>query len=189
MWKGATVVLAASGPSQNKSDLDYCCGKARLIAINTTYRLVPCADILYACDRQWWDHYKPTFAGWCVTRDEKAARRHNLVHMPSARRDGLSLTWPTIHEGENSGYQALNLAVLLGARRIVLTGYDMGGVGHWHGQHRGGLRNPDERNFARWRDRFATTLADLERAGAQVINCTRDTALTCFPRAKLEETL
>ncbi|HCZ48509.1 MAG TPA: hypothetical protein DCZ11_05850, partial [Gammaproteobacteria bacterium] len=55
---------------------------------------------------------------------------------------GLSASPLRIHQGGNSGYQALNLAVLLGAERVILLGYDMHG-GHWHGRHGGRLNNPE----------------------------------------------
>lgn len=93
-----------------------------------------------------------------------------------------------IRTGGNSGYQALNLAVLLGASRIILLGYDMRGS-HWHGDHPKRLANPKESDFAAWRARFATTLPDLARAGVEVLNCSRDTALECFARARLEDVI
>jgi hypothetical protein len=95
--------------------------------------------------------------------------------------------------GGNSGYQAMNLALHLGAARIVLLGYDMApaddGRLHWFGAHPAGLANPDGVNFATWPkafDRLAPALADL---GVEVVNCSRRTALGCFARAPLEEVL
>jgi hypothetical protein len=42
-------------------------------------------------------------------------------------------------------------------------------------------------------NKWATSFGDLARAlagrGVEVINCTRETALTCFPRATLEHSL
>jgi hypothetical protein len=85
----------------------------------------------------------------------------------------------------------VNLAVLLGAKRILLLGYDMkfgpNGERHWHKDHAG--RNPAEAQLQEWREKFATMVPDLAKAGVEVINCSRDTALDMFPKLKLEEAL
>jgi hypothetical protein len=95
-----------------------------------------------------------------------------------------------IHYGMNSGYQAINLAYLMGATHIVLLGYDMqptGGKQHWFGEHPDELRTgPLQSMFA---PKFVRLALDLEAAGIRVTNCTRETALTCFKRASLQETL
>jgi hypothetical protein len=96
-----------------------------------------------------------------------------------------------IHFGGNSGYQAVNLAFLRGARRIVLLGYDMGagedGASHWHGDHPGGLNR--SLPFHVWREAFPQLAADLATEGVRVINASRRTALGCFERMTLEGAL
>lgn len=93
--------------------------------------------------------------------------------------------------GGNSGFQALNLAVNFGARRIILIGYDMqiaNGV-HWHGRHGSGLNNPAESNVRAWRRHFGSIAGHLADLGVEVVNASRETALTCFPRARIEDAL
>lgn len=93
--------------------------------------------------------------------------------------------------GGNSGYQAINLSVQFGANRILLLGFDMTiarGI-HWHGRHPDGMCNPSEGGCRTWRKTFAAAIPDLRALGVTVINCSRETALTCFPRAKLETVL
>lgn len=93
--------------------------------------------------------------------------------------------------GGNSGFQALNLAVQFGAKKVILVGFDMRidrGV-HWHGRHPGHLNNPREANFVKWREAFnesAPTLADM---GVTVINASPVSALTAFPILSFEEAL
>ena len=104
---------------------------------------------------------------------------------------GLSSDPTLLHTGGNSGYQAVNLAVLLGAKRILLLGYDMkhgpNGEKHWHEDH--SANNPPPAQLADWVKIYATMLPDLEKAGVVVVNCTPESALDCFPKAKLEEVL
>lgn len=169
-----------------------------MIVVNTTYLRAPWADLLYACDAPWWLEHKgaPDFAGLKVTQDAQAAKRWGLKRVPVEHADGLSLEPRRIHCGAelgNGGYQALNLAVLMGARRILLLAYDMqpgaNGELHHHGDHPPGLNNPDAGMMAVWAANFETTLPDLKRAGVEVINCSRATALTCFPRMPIDEAL
>ena len=79
-----------------------------------------------------------------------------------------------------------------GARKIILLGYDMqcgpNGETHWFGSHPGALEK-GAGLYPRFVQNFRTTLRDLERNGITVINCSRRTALDCFPRLPLEEAL
>ena len=88
--------------------------------------------------------------------------------------------------GSNSGYQAINLAYLLGATRIILLGFDMSnhsGLSHFFGDH------PDE--FAGGSDpkRFIAGVNTIkpEDYGIEIINCSRVTELDAFPRMSLED--
>jgi len=109
-----------------------------------------------------------------------------LLHNAGER--GLSAERNALATGGNSGHQALNLAVLAGATRIALLGYDMGHAGgrtHWHSGHPG---RTDEAAFQRFRAAAATTVAPLAALGVEVINCSGG-MLECFPRAPIESVL
>jgi hypothetical protein len=191
LWPGETVVCLATGPSLTQADVDAVRGRARVIAINDAYRLAPWADVLYACDLKWWGwHWKQgagAFAGLKYSVD-----RH--VHLPGVTilqntgNGGLGMEPIGLH-GKNSGHQAINLAVHLGAARIVLLGYDMqngpGRRDHFFGNHpHGAGRNG---KYDRWIAYMRTMVAPLKAAHVEVINCTRATALDCFPHRPLEE--
>jgi hypothetical protein len=59
----------------------------KVVAINTSFQLVPWADMLYACDGKWWDHYKGVleFTGLTVTYDRDAARKYQLHRIEVAK--------------------------------------------------------------------------------------------------------
>jgi len=186
-----TFVCVASGPSLHADDVEYCRGRATVLVVNNNFAIAPWADALYASDHGWWYSYikrvRATFGGECWTRDETAAEALGLLYVRSTRAPGLGVEPGTIHEGENSGYQAINLAYQLGATKIVLTGYDMRGRGHWHEPHPAPLVSTDDfGQFARHFDRLAS---DLRDRGVQVINATRNTGLRCFERATIQEAL
>lgn len=187
LWPGEIVACVASGPSLTQADVDQLRGRCKVIVVNDNYRLAPWADLLYAADEKWWDHHHgvPEFAGIKVTWSVPAAKRWNLKRVPGVRQPGLSCDPARLHLGGNSGYQAINLAWLMGARRIVLLGYDMQaapGKTHWFGDHPKPLQNNG--TFKRWIANMATIRPTLH--GVEVINCSRATALECFPRADLD---
>jgi hypothetical protein len=138
---GGTVVCLAGGPSLTQADVDYCRGKATVIAINDAYRLAPWADVLYACDKRWWDWHKGvgSFKGLKYALQRPALKWPGVQILQNTGPHGLELKRNAVRNGKNSGYQAMNVAVHLGAKRIVLLGYDMhipqGGPSHWFGEH------------------------------------------------------
>lgn len=195
-WPGATVVCLATGPSLTAEDVDYCRGKARVIAINDAYTLAPWADVLHASDAKWWKwhHGVPTFTGPKYAVEHSAWFKHrdrypDVIRLRKTGAAGLELDPAGLRTGNNSGYQAINLAVHYGAARILLLGYDMklrGSKSHFFGEHPDGSKADYTRQFV---PQFQTLVKPLANAGVQVINCTRETALLCFPRAELREAL
>lgn len=193
-----TVVCLAGGPSLSVADVEYCRSRAAhhrpfaSIAVNNAYRLAPWADVLYAADRKWWTwhHGVPEFQGLKFALEPGADVWPGVTVLKDTGYDGLELEAGGLRSGGNSGYQALGLAVHLGAARVLLFGYDMTlgphGETHWHEPHPdGGVRfNPE-----RWVPNFQTLVAPLNALGVEVINCSRRTMLTCFPQQPIETAL
>ena len=200
LWPGATVVCLGSGPSLTRADVVACQGRARVIAVNDAWRLAPEADVLYSSDEYWWRHYRgvPEFGGLKVTLGRRLqspawATALGLTVLGNTGDTGLERQPTGLRNGRNSGYAAINLAVHLGASRILLLGYDMGlagdGRGHFFGAHPPGLRNSNAALYQLFRRRFETLIAPLAAAGVTVVNCSRETALTTFPCVTLETAL
>lgn len=136
-------------------------------------------------DAVWWEHYlaevKSTFAGERFSHGSRAG-------VTKVRTDYYR------QQGQNSGAGAIALAHHFGARRIYLLGYDCqrtGGKAHWHGDHPVVL-DPKRRlgnagSLPKWPAQFRELLRFVP--GAKIINCSRETALTAFPRARLEDVL
>jgi hypothetical protein len=191
LWPGATIVCLGGGPSLTREDVDYCRGRARVVAVNDAYRLAPWADVLYACDAKWWAWHQgvPTFTGLKYALERQAATWPGVQVLENTGHDGLEPKPTGVKTGRNSGYQAINVAVHLGAARIVLLGYDMmrgpKDLEHWFGNHPNGQRSP----YLAFAQKFACLVKPLQALGVEVINCSRRTALTVFPRQSLELTL
>jgi hypothetical protein len=179
--KVSEAVCLASGPSLTPEDVETVRKWRRasperwVIVVNTTFRFAPWADELYAMDRAWWRMYAEE-----VAQVFQGERTTPLKHIRVAKHR-------TIDHGKNSGIGAIALAISRGAKRIMLLGYDAKyspeGKRHHHGDHPEGLGNAV--SVARWPGDFER--AARRFAGPEIINCSRDTALTCWPRAKPED--
>lgn len=196
LWPGDTFVCIGSGPSLTQSDVDACRGRAPVIAIKDVIRLAPWADVLYgagddALGDTWWKRHGPslTFPGLRYCMDPRARAWASVLKMDGER--GLTDKRDSLTTGGHSGYQAINLAVHLGATRIVLLGYDLqsrGGVQHFFGEHQHGA--PGRKlPFDLFQFHFPSMVPALAARGVTVVNASRETALTIFPRVSLEEAL
>jgi hypothetical protein len=195
-WSGRCIV-AASGPSLTPEVADLCRGE-RVVAVNDAYRLLPFADVKYACDAGWWEiHRMNVLAGEKWTshslspkNDKRAvADQWGLRVIEGRNGEGFSRDPAVIHYASNSGFQAVNLAILFGSDPIILVGFDMREVDkkrHFFGNHKAPLR--DGHSFGPWIESFRRAAAKLG-AAPQIINATPGSALTCFPMMPLAEAL
>jgi hypothetical protein len=190
LFPDRTIVCIATGPSLTREDVEACRDKAPVIAVNDAVRYAPWADVLYACDAKWWSEHPETMTFTGRKYGLRAASgRPDVTVLKQGTDGGLSLDPTTLCTGKNSGYQAINLAVLLGAVRILLLGYDMQAAGtqvHFFGNH---PWPSGPTPFGLFLAHFQTLVAPLRAAGVTVVNCTRSTRLTCFPRQPLAEAL
>lgn len=198
-WHGKTCVIVAGGPSSKDQPLHLLKGtRTKIIAINNAHELVPKAHVLFACDLSWWKRYGPDlkFKGLRLSTDKNACEPINnwgvqrvMLERPS---DKLILTgYNRVGWGGNSGFQALNLAVLFGCTKIILVGYDMtthNGL-HWHGAHPPGMNNPSEANIIRWRKAVDAAADQIAPLGIQVINASKQSYLTRYPKMSFEKAL
>jgi hypothetical protein len=186
--KNHTIAILACGPSRNLVDLaSLRRSKVFTIAINDSFKVATWADILYFCDRPWWDSrrqdIRQVFYGSVATLEND---------IPGVRR--LRNTGPTgldpdpecLRHGSNSTYQCIHLAYHLGAKRIIVYGLDMrvppGGC--MHAEPRPEHRSPDE--FHRvltdvMLPKFKTLADPLAAAGVHVINASPGSALKIWP--------
>jgi len=162
-----------------------------VIVINDAYRLAPWADVLFAADHGWWKWHEgvPSFSGLKYALHAGASEWPGVTVLRSTGIQGLELHPSGLRAGYNGGYQAINLATHLGASRIVLLGYDMQaprrGPSHFFGEHPNHARSP----YGTFLEIFPSIVAPLQALGITVFNCSRSTALECFPRVALSEVL
>ncbi len=160
----------------------------RIIAINDAFRLAPWADLLYFADRRWWDGpqgRQSDVERSLVARIVTCSDAPGCLHLRNTGIEGFEPAPGNIRTGNNSGYQAIHLAIHLGVSRIVLFGYDMRVSGHQtHWGERPEGHTPED---------FARTLVDLmlplfrglvrplADRGIEVTNASPGSALTLWP--------
>lgn len=196
LFSGRTAVILASGPSLTQGDIEtvrsaHAAGGIGVIAVNSTFRRAPWADVLYGGDAAWWNATPDAlgFAGLKIACSQVGSEPwpDGVRKFWHRRNEGIETDRRYIGTGTNSGHQALNAAVHLGAAKIILLGYDFSieHGSHHHGAHPGPLKNPDPVSVARWLRLIETTAAPLRDMGVDVVNCSRRTAIMCFRRGDL----
>ena len=104
---------------------------------------------------------------------------------------GLSLDPEYLVTGSHSGWQALNVAVLTGAKTIILLGSAArepaaGEAGHWFGEH---ATPTPIAAYAAYRRAFTAGAAAIRAAGVRVVNCSPGSAINEFERMNIMEAL
>jgi hypothetical protein len=202
-WAGQRCFIIGGGPSLKGFDFERLRGQGRIIAINKAFKDVPFADIMFAMDRPLLDDLSSGKLGEDYRQAFEAFEGAKLwldlsgysypagvYSVPSAGATGWSksLSQGLVH-GNNSGYGAINLAMILGASPIYLLGYDCSrgpaGEKHYHNGYLSGS-NPDAMNIFK---REIEAGAKLIEGRARIINLNPQSALSCFPFGNVDDVL
>jgi hypothetical protein len=208
-WEGETCAVLGGGPSLTPAIAESLRGRCRVIAVNcagiqsvdadgkTHAAIAPWADVLYAADRMWWHQNLEAarlFYGLKATimPNGYADFTHEIDSvriLGNGGPQGFDDRTDYLRTGWNSGYQAMHLAAHLGAKRVLLLGFDMHAQKgeHWHGDHR--WRPGYKSRYPLFIRSFAMGAPEFARRGVEILNCTEGSALQCFPMATVEEGL
>lgn len=196
LWAGWRCFIVGGGPSLKSFDFEQLRGE-RVIVVNKAFFDVPFADIMFAMDRPFLDlimqgklnkdgkDYQrafESFEGAKLWLDISNYSYPLFVYsIPSAGEIGWTKSLKEgLYHGQNSGYGALNLAMVLGADPIYLLGYDCSrgpaGEKNYHdGYPSGG--NPDALNIFK---RAFEAGAALLNGRPRIVNLNPNSALRCF---------
>lgn len=197
------VYIVGGGPSLKGFDFERLRNK-EVVAINKSYEVCPFAKLLWWTDDRFGRiHYEALTshpAPW------KAAGRTKVVRFEYPKNaqfhfyrfTGLQgfedKPWGLRH-GNNGGYASLHLAVKLGAKNVILLGYDMkheaNGQTHWHGGHvdERGTKIPhrEKSMITNMVPYFGSLKEELDKRGVQVVNACPDSNITIWPKISLDE--
>lgn len=169
----STWAVLATGPSMNAAVAARAQAVMPVVAVSDAYRLAAAAQAVVSTDSAWWAAHPQALEH--IGRKFCAAPSFQPI--PGVER--LPVASHT-----NSGLLGLMVAIKLGAKRVLLLGFDMHGD-HYFGRHSEPLKNTTEMRFAQFKRQFAA----YRPLGVEIINCTPDSELSCYPRGKLESYL
>jgi hypothetical protein len=200
MWPDSTVYILGGGPSLNDMDLGLLEGK-NVLGVNQAYKIKDCrVGACYSGDRRWytWNKRKiRKFDGILYTSYPKfVPDQENVINVGRMTRYGISdKSRSSICWNNNSGGSAINVAYWLGAKRIILLGYDMGKKGrnfNWHNEY---PKKPDidgatgraRLPYRMYLKSFDYIAQDAKRLGLEILNATPAGNLNRFPRVELKD--
>jgi hypothetical protein len=191
LWQDETVFIVGGGPSLAGFDWTMLEGK-NVIALNRAIEVVPSAAVLFFTDSQFYSWYREevdAFHGLKITCKPIREKVEDIIFVKSTSKRGIDLRPEFICHGNNSGYGAINVAFHLGARRIVLLGFDMtskNGQTHWHD---GYPRRHNHNVYLRLHAMFEALQKEALALDLEIVNANPSSELQCFPKIGLEEAM
>lgn len=202
-WSRKPVAIVGGGPSLRGFDFNRLRDKFTVLAVNASMFDIDFADAGFSLDRrairEWWPRLRGLrFPQFYAIPDQ---RIHGVTSPPTQwmyflrRRQGTEFTPDAnmISAGGTSGFGALHLAYLKGARKIVLFGFDYGAgrnqVWHHNEDHYNFRQEQDNELWAQWARNFDHPAALLRQRGIEVINASEVSAITAFPKCSIDEAL
>lgn len=194
IWYASRCFILGGGPSLRDFDFERLRGE-RVIAVNAAFMEADFFDVCYFGDSGFGRKFKNELLAWPGL---KVTTHQGLLGVPGFRvvrkkngPMGLSTDSNTICWNKSSGATAINLAYLLGSRKIYLLGFDMKKVDgriNYH-DHYDKPKNPNHDPCGRHLKAFPPIARDAQRFGLGIINATPGSAIDCFPRVDLKEVL
>jgi hypothetical protein len=185
-WPGCTVIIIAGGPSVLSQDLSLLAGR-RVIAINSAWKTYPQADVLFFADARWWRELDKAleYKGRVVTTSGVADPR--VLRLNKVDPSPISLDPHSLALRRTSVTGAINLAVHLGAAKIVLLGVDgqlLDGTRHNHG-----IKYPWPLKAGCFDEHAAEFQLVAPSIPIPVINASPVSTLDVWPKMSLEQAL
>ena len=164
-------------------------------------------DVIAACNWEFWHHYWDQIKDYrChkwATLDYERVKHLDVNYIESRFMDGLSVDKNYIAHHHGTGPQLINLALHYGCKVMLLIGWDMRYPGkidrynytgnrHYFGEYPAELQHWPIYTAADGRlDGLMKELVTIKPAdyGIEIINCTPNSAMTCFPAMSLDEAL
>lgn len=195
-WDDRPVFIIGGGPSLAGRDLSRLRERGWVLGVNRAADLAP-VDATFSLDAVFIRRRADGLAKWAETQQVYLGMPASYggpfipgaIYLDRIRGTGLSRHPGRVINGLNSGYSALNVAVLKRAKEIFLLGYDMqptprDALTHWHGGYPWQERQ-HQTYYARWAALFKDAAAALP-AGVKVWNCNPHSGVRAFPFSSYE---
>lgn len=201
-WSDKPVALIGGGASLKDIDLSSL-ADVHSIAVKGTMFDYPWAEMAFGLDaidlHRWWKKLNEARmpVWWAV--DPKRWRDPVHTFFPRQLRLIKRQTSPflsndptIITSGGTSGFGALNVAYLKGAKLVVLFGYDYSDTnGTWHANdaHYDPNHYYNPSNWIEWASAFNNITPQLKEKGVEVVNASQRSGISAFPKVSIEEGL
>ena len=179
--------------------------KEHVIGINMSFQIGNWIDIMFFGDGSYFLNNKnqlAEFPGLKVCCDPKVKKYDwiKMVDRDLNKPRGLSSILGKVSWNGNSGAAAINFAVHLGCKKIMLLGFDMKltekNQQHWHNLYgrQSRLDDPKDKKirnlpFDKHLRGFPFILEDAKKLGVEIINVNPDSAIECFRKVNLSDVL
>ncbi len=187
IFQNQSVFLVGGGPSLKGFDWERLRGK-NIIAINRAFEVLPWAQVLYWTDPEFYLTQKneiDEFAGLKVCSKELKQKTTDIHILKGYNGKQLDMREGHICHGNNSGFGALNLAVKLGAKKVMLLGFDghaQQKQTHWHNGYNKQLNKTVYRRLDKL---FKGAVSQLVELNVEVVNLNSESSIRCFPFSTL----
>lgn len=202
--KGGTVFIIGGGASLRDFDFDILKGKITIAINSAMYFMEPTA--IFWCDGRWAaQHEDKLTSSGCYkfgattlynppTHSDDSRNRYTLGRSLMVYRTGIEGYDSNFGcvKGNNSGTMAINMCSNMGAKRIVLLGFDLGATGersHFHDNLQDRIADSVYQN--EMVPNFEILHAHMQRLGVrtEVVNCSLQSKLQIFNKTELEHML
>jgi len=191
-WEGEDVFVIGGGNSLKGFDWNLLENECT-IGCNSAFTLGEkvCKICIFG-DYKWFNKFKSeiqSYKGILFTNSSQL-RNTRLNWLWTMPRKGKGLGATTLGWNSNTGAAAINLALILGAQRIFLLGFDMHlskeGKSNWHNKLIGKQKAVVYKKFIK---AFTKVSIDLKNVfpGRDIINITDDSDLDIFPKVGCKE--
>jgi len=192
IWNGQDVFIIGGGSSLERFDWNLLKNE-NTIGCNDAFRHGE--EICKICifgDIKWFMSFERELAHYkgIVFTNSSQLQETKVPWLWTMTRRGMGLYKDALGWNGNTGASAINLALLLGAKRIFLLGFDMhlsqGNKANWH-QNR--LNKPNKNIYSKFLKGFGKLVVDLKKKfpDVQVINVTNDSSLDLFPKIDVDK--
>ena len=193
VWKDQDVFLIGGGTSLESFDWDQLKDEL-VIGCNDAFKLGydVCDICLFGDGLKWFTEFKDQlveYKGTVIT---------NSIHLKDSRldwlwyieRDAIGVSKDKLGWNFSTGACAVALAILLGAKRIFLLGYDMQlskkGKSNWHPNY---IDSPNPDSYGRFAKGFGSLKVSMtkECPDVEVINVTDDSRLDFYQKMPVDK--
>lgn len=192
------MYILGGGPSLCGFDFEQLRGR-NVIGCNSAFLPlgVGIVPITFFSDKKWHDTFHKPIAQYVAAGGEVFTQCEALVaysdypYLKILKRRPRGLHNDAIGFNGNSGCSAVNLALILGAQRVLLLGFDcrppaINGRSHWHDCRIEAPKAEVYRNFMKgWAD--ISVQLPKSYPGCEIINLGPDSEIPFFPKREFKE--